>query len=237
MKITFFTVFLIALMGLCNTGCKPNHAPPPLEKGKLVMRFFSSIEKGDYAAAARQGEKLSSMDKHNSSIVELIEIQQCNIYVKKAQEELDNGNLNDAMEIIQEGIESYPGNRTLPAYYSKLRQLRNAKRLINNMEKAKSSSAKTSALAAAVTGLSRNQTKELDTYFNNYRKNITVNKKTAVSKNPKTNTITKNATKAAKSNDIKNKDAKKKVVANKKLDKTNPKITTKTAAPKENLKK
>jgi hypothetical protein len=200
MKITLFTFFIIALATLSSSGCKPNHAPPPLEKGKLVMRFFSSIEKGDYAAAARQGEKLSSMDKHNTSIIELIEVQQCNTYVKKAQDELDKGNLNDAMEIIQEGIESYPGNRTLPAYYSKLRQLRNAKRLIRNMEKAKSASAKTSALAAAVTGLSRNQTKELDNYFNNYRKKIDETKKqvkkSSAKKQPKNTKV--NTPKSAK---------------------------------------
>jgi hypothetical protein len=200
MKITLFTFFIIALATLSSSGCKPNHTPPPLEKGKLVMRFFSSIEKGDYAAAARQGEKLSSMDKHNTSIIELIEVQQCNTYVKKAQDELDKGNLNDAMEIIQEGIESYPGNRTLPAYYSKLRQLRNAKRLIRNMEKAKSASAKTSALAAAVTGLSRNQTKELDNYFNNYRKKIDETKKqvkkSSAKKQPKNTKV--NTPKSAK---------------------------------------
>ena len=191
MKTTLLTLFIIALTGLCTSGCKPNHAPPPLEKGKLVMRFFSSIEKGDYAAAARQGEKLSSMDKHNTSIMELIEIQQCNTYVRKAQEELNKGNLNDAMEIIQEGIESYPGNRTLPSYYSKLRQLRNAKRLLRNMEKARSASAKTSALAAAVTGLSRNQTKELNTYFDNYRKKIGETKKTVKAKSANKVTVNK----------------------------------------------
>ena len=53
-----------------------------------------------------------------------------------------------------------------------VRQLRNAKMLLNEMKEAKNSAAMSAALTAASTGLSANMTPKLQAYFNSYKLKI-----------------------------------------------------------------
>jgi hypothetical protein len=153
-------------------GCS-RHQELPLERSELVLRFFQSIRKGDSEGAVRQGNKISSLDKYNTSIKKLISIQECNRYIKSARNALARGDVQQALKSIEEGRKHYPANRRLTALRSQLRQLRNAEKLLGDMRRAKSSTAMISAMSACRIGLSANRTDALLNYFKNYENFIT----------------------------------------------------------------
>ena len=154
------------------TGCGKAHPAPPVERNSLILRFFNSMTTADAAAASEQGEKLRQMDNANDYIIKLVTIQQSNAYLQRAQGEINAGNIDKALEILNEGVKTYPGNRDLSRQRGRVRQLRNAKMLLNEMKEAKNSAAMSAALTAASTGLSANMTPKLQAYFNSYKLKI-----------------------------------------------------------------
>ena len=173
MKKSVIFSYSAALLGLLLTsGCGNEAPPPPTEKAELVVRFFSSIQKRDFQSAMRQGIKLRALDNHNENISKLVEIQQCNAYIGSVQKHLNAGRINQAAAILQKGVNTYPDNITLRNLLPKVRQLRNAKNLINGMERASDSISMRSALMAAKIGMAANTTARLNRYFANYEKRI-----------------------------------------------------------------
>lgn len=163
-------VVLLAIFCLC--GCGEPVPPPPTEKAELVSRFFASINNKDVKSAMRQGVKLRSLDKHNENIIRLVEIQQCNAYVEAAQKKLNSGDVNGAIAILRKGIQLYPENVSLREMLPRVRQLRNAAKLIRGMKNAATSISMRSALTAAKIGLSLNTTPALQKFFEQYEKKI-----------------------------------------------------------------
>ncbi len=133
------------------------------------------MEAGDSVSATSQGQKLLAMDPGNGYISRLVNIQQSNSYVERAQKLVNDGDVAGALAVVEEGLKVYPLNRTLSQLRGQLRQLRHAKMLIANMQNAKGSSAMTAALTAATTGLSSNRTAKLENYFKAYRQRIAEN--------------------------------------------------------------
>lgn len=173
MKKNFITI-ISAGFGVCAllAGCGEEHQAPPSERNQLVNRFFRSMETGNSVSATSQGQKLLAMDPGNDYIAKLVNIQQSNSYVERAQKLVNAGDVAGALAVVEEGLKVYPLNRTLSQLRGQLRQLRHAKMLIANMRSAKSSSAMTAALTAATTGLSSNRTEKLESYFKTYRQRI-----------------------------------------------------------------
>lgn len=166
------TLGIILSLTACAAGCGKVHPPPPLERNSLILRFFNSMTIADAAAASEQGKKLRQMDHANDNIVKLITIQQSNAYLRRAQGEINAGNIEKAMEILNEGVKTYPDNRDLSRQRSRVRQLRNAKMLLDNMKGAKDSADMSAALTAASAGLASNMTPKLQAYFNAYKLKI-----------------------------------------------------------------
>ena len=164
-------VVLLAVFCLC--GCGEPVPPPPTEKAELVSRFFASFNNKDVKSAMRQGVKLRSLDKHNENIIRLVEIQQCNAYVEAAQKKLNSGDVNGAIAILRKGVRLYPENVSLREMLPRVRQLRNAAKLIRGMKNASTSISMRSALTAAKIGLSLNTTPALQKFFEQYEKKIT----------------------------------------------------------------
>ena len=156
---------------LAAAGCG-RHPAPPLERTDLVLRFFRSIRQGDFASAVRQGDKILRLDNYNTAVAKLVAIQEGNSYIRRAQEALNRGDIEAARLALADGSRHYPGNRNLMMLGAKVRQLRNAEKLLRNMKKAKSSSAMSAALSAASIGLSANLTPKLKAYFTFYEAEI-----------------------------------------------------------------
>ena len=153
------------------SGCS-KHPEPPFERMELVARFFRSVRNGEFDAAAQQGRKLYTLDRNNSFLLHLVTIHESNVYLRRAQKALNSGDVNGALKILDEGRKRYPDNRTVGVCYSKVLQLRNAKKLIAAMEKAQSSAAMSASLTAATTGLGANMTPDLARYFKRYEARI-----------------------------------------------------------------
>lgn len=152
-------------------GCK-KHPELPRSRNDLVLRFFHSLKSNDANSAITQGRKLLAMEPSNTFIVQIIEVQECNQAVLTAQQKIDAGDINGALEILRECRRKYPENNTLPQLYAQINQLRHAKSLLLAMEHADTSEAMSSALTATRAGLSSNSTKALEQYFGNYEKRI-----------------------------------------------------------------
>ena len=162
----------VLLTVFCLCGCGEPVPPPPTEKAELVTRFFTSISSKDVNSAMRQGVKLRSLDKHNENIIRLVEIQQCNSYIETAQKKLNSGDVDGATTVLRKGVQLHPENVALREMLPRVRQLRNAKKLIRGMKSATTSIAMRSALTAAKIGLSLNTTPALQKYFDQYERRI-----------------------------------------------------------------
>ena len=170
MKIPLFRIAVVAVL-LAAAGCS-KHRQPPLERLELVSRFFRSVRSGDFEAAARQGRKLYAMDNNNGFLLHLVTIHESNVFLRNAQRALNGGNVEQALKILDDGCRRYPANRTLSMYRTRVSQLRNAKKLMRDMELAQSAAAMSASLTAAYTGLGTNMSPELAAYFKRYEERI-----------------------------------------------------------------
>ena len=185
MKNLIFICFGAVLCSLL-CGCGKEHKAPPLERNQLVVRFFNSLSNDQSEAAALQGRKLMALDPSNENIVHLVEIQESNATVFKAQKAINAGEIDRAVEILNEGIAKYPDNRSLTRLRAQVRQLRLAKKLLEGMEIVSNPESMSSALTAASTGLAANISPKLDKYFKEYEKRIEAAEAAAEKKNAET---------------------------------------------------
>ncbi len=171
MKISSYRiVFALALL-VTAAGCS-RHQKPPMERLDLVSRFFRSVRNGEFEAAARQGRKLYAIDRNNAFLLHLVTIHESNVFLRNAQLALNGGNVEQALAILDEGCRRYPENRTLNMYRTRVFQLRNAKKLMRDMELAQSAAAMSASLTAAHTGLGANMSPQLSAYFKSYEARI-----------------------------------------------------------------
>jgi|GEM_PF-801525 len=160
----------LALLGAV-AGCS-EHKAPPLERLELVSRFFRSVRTGEFEAAAQQGRKLYAMDNNNGFLLHLVTIHESNVFLRNAQRALNRGEVEAALRILDDGCRRYPENRTLSMYRTRVSQLRNAKKLMHDMEVAQSAAAMSASLTAAYTGLGTNMSPQLSAYFKRYEARI-----------------------------------------------------------------
>ena len=169
MKKSFQAALLLA-GALC--GCTPDVPPPPVERNDLVVRFFRSLRQTDGNTAAMQCEKLYAMEKRNYFLLRLISVQQANSYIRSAQNHLDAGRLEEAIRVLESGLERYPENGKLLHELGLLRKLRLAEKFFLAMRAAPNPTAMNAALIAARTGLDGIEAPELTAFFNRYSKSI-----------------------------------------------------------------
>jgi hypothetical protein len=175
MRFSIKTAVLVAAAmsaGLAGCAKKPTRKAPAFERMELVSRFFDSVRQERFSEAANQGRKLYDMDRNNEFLLHLITIHESNDFLRKAQEALNSGNVEAALQILDQGSRKYPENRTLRMYRTKVNQLRNAKSLIAAMNNAKGEAAMSAALTAAETGLGTNMSPRLAAYFKSYEAKI-----------------------------------------------------------------
>lgn len=170
-KRIFAMVAALGLLGVFS-GCGKSYPAPPSERNSLILRFFDSMSRSDAAAASEQGAKLRAMDPANDYISRLITVQQSNTFLQRAQGEINAGNVDRALAILDEGVKTYPANRELARQRGRVRQLRHAKMLLDGMASARNSAEMAAALTAASTGLSSNMTPKLRDAFAAYRLKI-----------------------------------------------------------------
>ena len=182
-----FIRILVALTAAAIlAGCDREHPAPPTERNELVLRFFENLEKGNTDAAIRQGRKLMALDPANDFIIKLVEVLESNAAIAAAQQKVDAGDIDSAVDILTDNIRKYPENRTLLQIRSKLRQLKHAPKLIRAMKTVKNPESMSASLTAARTGLSANLTPALRRYFDDYAAKIENIKKNETGKADKT---------------------------------------------------
>ena len=161
----------VLMLALISSGCS-KHRPLETERLDLVSRFFRSVRNGEFEAAAQQGRKIYDLDRNNGFMLHLITIHESNVFLRNAQKALNAGDLEGAQRIMDAGCRRYPENRTLNMYRTRVFQLRNAKKLLRDMARAKSSAAMSASLTAATTGMGTNMSPRLAAYFRRYEANI-----------------------------------------------------------------
>ena len=126
MKKNFITI-ISAGFGVCAllAGCGEEHQAPPSERNQLVNRFFRSMENGDSVSATSQGQKLLAMDPGNDYIAKLVNIQQSNSYVERAQKLVNAGDVAGALAVVEEGLKVYPTAATTGLSSNRTEKLEN----------------------------------------------------------------------------------------------------------------
>ncbi|MBR7131713.1 MAG: hypothetical protein IKC82_07005 [Lentisphaeria bacterium] len=163
----FITIPIITI--LLAAGCgKSEHPDPPVERVGLAVRFFKSMAKRDAGIAVRQGKNLLALDRSQNNIRTMIAIQESNQAIADAQKLLDEGKVDQALQVIDRRLQEFPDNYALAGTRAKLRQLRNAEKLLNDMKRARNAAAMSGARSAAETGLSQNTTTKLADFFRKY---------------------------------------------------------------------
>lgn len=166
-------LYTLPLLLFVCAGCSPEVPPPPVERNDLIVRFFRSLRSSNSDAAGLQGEKLYAMDKRNYFVQNLVAVQQANSYVRRAQNFLNAGKLEEAIKELESGLQRFPRNSQLHSQLDKLRKLRHAERHFIAMRSAPNPVAMNSALAAAQAGLDGLESPKLTAFFANYKQSIT----------------------------------------------------------------
>ena len=182
-SIIYFSTLSLLLI-LCGCGEK-RQENIPIASTELMIRFFSSMRKGDHASAVKQGVKLYALDNSQDSVVQLIMLEQANQYISEVQKHLNSGDLKTALAVLEKGMKQYPDNKALGQYHRRVRQLRNVNALLRAMDNANNSASMSAALTAAKIGLAANMTPALEKYFADYEDKIAQIRKTET-KNEKT---------------------------------------------------
>ena len=120
------TILKISAAGLLAAAGCGDPAPrdaSPVERNRLVIRLFASMEKGDPASAAAQAAKIRALDPGNSYFAWIIAQQECNRAVTAAQQALTAGDLERAEAHLAEAQRRYPLHHTLAEDLRKVRDM------------------------------------------------------------------------------------------------------------------
>ena len=109
---------------LCGCGPSAPEGVSPAERNALVIRMFRSMEKGDSVSAAAQAAKVRAYDSGNAHFSWIIEVQECNQLMAKAQTAMDAGHLAEAEDILQDARRRYPLQPFVAEELKKVRQFR-----------------------------------------------------------------------------------------------------------------
>ena len=122
MKKTFISI-LLGIAALMLTGCSDSEVvppDPPLGDIQLLARMFRSMQSQDYIAAVEQFKKYRMTNGENLMFDNISAALSSNRVVAEAQQMLDKGNLQSALEIIRHGKLANPLNTDIDKAYSKL---------------------------------------------------------------------------------------------------------------------
>ncbi|HRR06079.1 MAG TPA: hypothetical protein P5105_02245 [Victivallales bacterium] len=93
-------------------GKKREAQPPPSLKTELVLDLFHALENGNHQLAIEKIRRLRDLkDSTYLGELELNETQ--NLFIKQIQDKLDEGNITDAINICNKGIETLDRNERL----------------------------------------------------------------------------------------------------------------------------
>ena len=121
---TFAAAFAITLSVFFIGGCGNDETPQlPRARTGLVLRLFENFKENDTVAAAQQIAKLQSEDPGNAFLAELAVRNAINGVILKAQKELDELRLEDALATIQAARKQYPFELRLEECEQKLLDL------------------------------------------------------------------------------------------------------------------
>ena len=135
------------------SGCS-EHQPPPLERLRLVSRFFDSVRNKKFDEAANQGKNIYSMDRNNDFMPSLIAICESNVVLEEVKKKLQDGDVDEALRVLEAGQKKYPRNSKLRICHAQLVRFRAVtKDLAAKMRNARGESAMLPAAAGAETGL------------------------------------------------------------------------------------
>jgi len=117
---SFLTSFAFAagLFGglLLLNGCGKAQAPePPLTNSRLLLQILAALQEKSHDTAYNQISRLLEAKKSDVFLTILQNNELCNIYLEKAQRQLDQGQFKEAGKTIQDAMLTYGRNPTFLA--------------------------------------------------------------------------------------------------------------------------
>ena len=105
----FSTIFLLSACGKKEE--KINKLS--IDKSKLIIRLFDSLEKEDYSTALIQAQKLQSFDNKNIYLFNAIEICTTNVTINKINNLIKEKKIQEAYTLLKRLNETYPLNEKI----------------------------------------------------------------------------------------------------------------------------
>lgn len=117
-------------------GCKKHRgAEDPIAQNRLFIRLFDAMRNDQPSEAAACAEKIRALDPKNEFLPELIERQQCNAILKKAQGELARGDFAAAAAILENAVLQHPFSRDLQEELARVNKLIQMKELLARLKR------------------------------------------------------------------------------------------------------
>ena len=123
---TFCFILLFLLVGCDNSKTAPD---PPHAKAALVIELFSALKDKDYSLAGKKLQRLKIIDPDKVFLESIKNRLQNNQLIYKAQQLLDSGKIDEAIESLNKDISEQGENVALISALNQLKTLKNIKQL------------------------------------------------------------------------------------------------------------
>ena len=148
-KKTIILLKILCAAGLFAAGGCEDRTPKgasPVERNRLLIRLFASMDKNDPASAAAQAAKVRALDPGNAYFAWIIEQQECNQAILAAQKALNADQPEKAEEVLTAARKRHPMNHALAEDLQKVRDMIALRRAIREFRAAKSPAERESSL-------------------------------------------------------------------------------------------
>lgn len=137
-KCLIFLSVAIVLAGV--SGCGKKEVPdPPLSRSRLTIEMFKNLEENKHEQAIEKIIKLKAIDAENIFLSELEESEVSNIYTGDVQRQLNAGDIEAAIKIVDAARKRHGLYRSLIQADAELKKLKSLQESISNMLQAESS--------------------------------------------------------------------------------------------------
>lgn len=113
MSLNLRIVLPVVLMLLVVVGCgKKTAPPPPMTNSRLVLQIFAALKDKSHETAYNQICRLSAIEKNDVFLGALKNSELANLYIEKAQLQVDKMQLSTARENLDKALLTYGRNKT-----------------------------------------------------------------------------------------------------------------------------
>ncbi|MBQ9789651.1 MAG: hypothetical protein IJW31_08675 [Lentisphaeria bacterium] len=126
MKNLLKNLILLICAALILTACGKNdekYDNASIERSKLILRLFDSLEQQDYQTALIQAKKLRQLNSQNIYLINAIETCTINTIIEKINKLIEENKIQEAYSLMKNLSEQYPTNEKVKSNFEKMEKI------------------------------------------------------------------------------------------------------------------